>query len=349
MIRSGIALLCLLLLPSSYAANSLVVLNWPDYLPKQVIDDFQKEYNVDVSMVYYESDEIKDYLLSANDGQNYDVVISSLFRTQNYRNRAWLQKIDQSKIPNLQHIEERWLAHYHTTDQTCVPYLWGTLGILYNTQSVNTDITSWQQFYSPHLQTKQKIKLLSDSRDVLATALIALGYSVNIQDIKQVRQAGRLLYNRMNNVASFGALELNKNSELIQNKISMAMAYNGDGLYLSELDPRLKYVVPNEGTPLWLDCLTIMQKSNNKLSAYQFVNYLHEPKVAASISEALFYATPNKSAKQFLSADILNNKQVYLSESVLEKSEFYQQLPAQMQREYQTIFSQLSFILDKEQ
>ncbi len=347
MIKIGIA--CFIFITSFYvsAKTTLVVLNWPDYLPPQIIKNFEAQYDASITQIYFESDERKDYLLNTHQGENYDVVVSSMFRAKNYQANNWLESVSQTDIPNIKHVSPTWFKEYKNSDQTCVPYVWGSIGIIYNADVVKTPMQTWAHFFTDPLSPNIRIKLLSDSRDVIGSALISLGYSANEENVDIINSAGKLLFNRLENIDSFGALELSERSLLIQDKITMAMAYNGDAMLLTKLDNRLKFVVPKEGTSLWLDCLTVMKKSKNKKLAYQFINFIHEPKNAAHITKSLYYASTNETAKQYIPKEILDDPQVYIKKETLDRSEFYKILKPVVQKNHQTIYSQLNFLLDK--
>ncbi|NTS76084.1 spermidine/putrescine ABC transporter substrate-binding protein [Catenovulum sp. SM1970] len=328
------------------ANKRITLLTWPEYLPESVVTDFEKLSGIQVKQHYFETDETKEALLNSTAGKQFDIVLTSLFRLENYASRGWLETVSQKQAANLQYLDTRWAKIAQQTQHQCVPYLWGSVVIIYRKDLVSTPPTSWREFFLPNPNPNIKTKLLKDSRDLLGSALLSLGRSVNDNDPEHIKQAGNLLYRQLPSVSSYGALELSANSELISGDVALAMSYNGDAIFLKNLDNRLEYVVPDEGSLLWLDCLAVMKSSVNKQAVFEFINYINQPKVAAIISEQLFYATPNKAAKAFIKPEILHNTSIYLPDETVAQSEFNQQLPTEALKMFQTVYSQILYQLD---
>lgn len=319
----------------------LVILNWSEYIDPDIIKKFELKYKTQVRQLYFESDDTRDDMLLANDGEGFDLVVSSGTSLRIYRKRNWLEPINNSQVANLKHIDQRWLDAFESSAGYSVPYFWGTLGIAYREDLVNTEITSWKQLLEPEDSLHKKILMANSVDDVVSAALKSLGFSSNSHNKDEYKLAENLLLRQKKHVNDYTYLALNKESALVKGKIHASMAYSGDALMLMEIEPRIKYIVPIEGGGLWVDYFTVMKKSTNKELAFKFIDFINTPENAAQIAEFVYYATPNIAAEKFLPKHFLNDKTIYPDKKTLEKSEFNKPLPAKIKRYKNNIFSNL--------
>ncbi len=335
----------LLTLSGVSKAGEIRLLTWPDYLPMSVIQAYTEKTTHEVKLHFYESDETKDLLMHTSRGSNYDIVVTSLFRLQNYSKQGWFDKVSKKSISNLKHLSTKWKKTYEQSNKHCIPYLWGSLGILYRKDHVNFEIKQWHDFFSPPKNFKGKINLLNDSRDIVGMALLSIGHKVNSKKLKHIHKVQQVLTDLQPWLASINALELSPYSPIISGNISMTMAYNGDALSLMSQSDKLAFTTPSNGTGLRLDCMAIPVAAQNKKLAHDFINYIHQPEVSAKISETLYYATPNKSALTLLPSKLRNNQMIYPKSELVERSDFHKPLSSKAQKTVQTIYSQLNFKL----
>lgn len=321
--------------------RKLMILTWSDYMDPEIIKEFEAEHNAKVTEVYFESDDMRQDMLLETDTLGYDVVMVSGSSVETYRKRGWLAPLNPSQIPHREQIYPKWLTAYAGTEVYGVPYFWGTVGIAYRKDLVAHQITSWKQLYEPADELHGKIVMIKDSRDVIGMALKALGYSANSADIEALEAAETLLLGQKPHVKSYSYVALNKESALYTGEGVAAMAYNGDALMLQELHPDITYVVPTEGCALWVDYLTIMSASKNKLLAHKFINFLNDATNAKRLAEHLYYATPNKAAEKLLPKDFLDDPTIYPNEEILNRCEFYTPLPARAIKTRNTIFTRV--------
>lgn len=335
---------CILLLSFSSigAAKSLVLLNWPNYISDKVLQDFETQTGIKVTVIHYESDETKDSLLNATNGKGYDLLVSSQFRLANYASRDWLEPLEQSKLSNFIHVDDKWKTEA-VNSQYCSPYFWGTIGILYR-KDLTTPPTSWKSFFSEDKpELINKIQLLSDSRDVLSMALLAHNSPPNTKPEVSINNAANLIYDRLKYINGFSSLNLEPNSNILTGEIYMAMSYNGDALYLQQYSDNLDFVIPSEGTTLWLDCISILKQSKMKQEAYQFLDYLQRPEVATHLALTYKFATTNKTALSLLPQTEINNKTIYPNKELIKRSSLNKPLSAKSERLYHTIYNQLLY------
>lgn len=310
----------------------LRVLNWSEYMDPALIQAFEQEYQVNVVEVNFNSDEERTELLLQNNGEGYDLILSSGIELENYVRRGWIEKLEPEKLDFLDDLYAQWRTAFPQTQDYAVPYFWGTVGILYRKDLIKVPITSWKQLYEPNSQLVGKIGMMEDSRDLVGMALKSLGYSANSEDWQQLNQAELLLHAQKPSVRSYEYPTLDKDAPIVQGDVWAAMMYSGDALMVKEFNENLKFVLPDEGGSIWVDYWTIAAKSQHSDLAYQFLNYINQPTHAAQLAEYVYYPSPNKSAEAYLSDDFLNDSTIYPTEQSLSKSEFFYALPDRAQR-----------------
>ncbi|MDH3738209.1 MAG: spermidine/putrescine ABC transporter substrate-binding protein [Alphaproteobacteria bacterium] len=323
-------------------SRELVILNWEEYLDPDLVAEFEEAFNAKVREVYYEQDNERDKLLLQSDGKGYDIAIIDGLSIANYQKRGWLARIDQQQIPNLQHIHPRWRSAHALASDYAVPYFWGTTGIAYRSDLIDTEITSWMELFKPPEAAMGRIAMVSDPRDLTASALLALGHSPNTGDLAELEAARNLLMAQKPHVRSYSYISMEEDSSLLAGDVTMAFMWSGDALALQEQNENITYVVPKEGSLLWVDYMAILEGSQNKDLAAAFINFMNEPKMAARQAEYVYYPTPNKAAEAFLPAEFLEDEVIYPSTAILDRSSFYGTVPASAARRYALIVAQIT-------
>lgn len=319
----------------------LVILNWSEYIDPELVKAFEQQFNAEVSEVYFESDELRNDMLAEAEGAGYDLVMVNGVNLEAYRQRGWLAPLDLGRIANYRHIDPHWLQAFPAAKGYAVPYFWGTLGIAYRADLVDKPPTSWMDILRPSEALRGKINMIADSRDLLTTALKARGYSANSANGDEIAAAKGLLMKQQPFVKSYNYIALNESSALVTGDLVAAMAYSGDALMLQEHNENIEFVLPSEGSVIWIDYLAVMQKSHNKQLAMDFLNFINEPKNAAQLAEFVWYATPNKAAEKLLPEEFLTNPVIYPSKSSLAKSEFYEALPPRATKKRNVVFANI--------
>ncbi len=322
-------------------ASRLVILNWSEYLSPEIVDAFENRYNTRIREVYFESDDDRDRLLLQTGGEGYDLILINGASFNSYVKRGYLSPLDQSKLKYNKHIESRWRDAFTFSRDYGYPYFWGTLGIAYRKDLVEQPITSWMQFFQPAKDLQGKILVVKSSRDVIGMALKALGYSANSENPDEIKAAGKLLMSQKEHVAKYGYISLAEESSLVSGDIVAATVFGGDALNVSEHSENIQYVIPKEGGNIWVDYFTLSSKSQNQQLAYDFINFINQPEIAAKNAEEMYLATPNSAAKKLLSKQILNDPVIYPDKTLLQKSEFYTELSSKTNRLRSGIYARL--------
>jgi spermidine/putrescine transport system substrate-binding protein len=244
-----------------------------------------------------------------------------------YARRGWLEPIPKANIPNLRHLKPFWVTAHPQAETYGVPYFWGTTGISYRSDLVEEPIHSWRQLLEPSEYLRGRISMMEPGRDLFLPALKLMGEPLNSSDRSVITRAEALLQAQKPFVKRYVLESLSPKSLLVSGEVWVALCYSGSR-GLSQFEPAIRYVVPDEGTNLYADYLTISSQSKKQPLAALLIDFLNRPDVAARNALFTWYATPNAAAEAHLPEEFLQDSAIYPDESVLERSETYSPLSA---------------------
>ena len=304
--------------------RTLNVFNYGDYINEDLIAKFEEETGIDVIYDTYESNEIM-YQKVKNSPGSYDLVFPSDYMVEKMMNEDLLEKIDFNNIPNFKYIGEDFKnLSYDPTNEYSVPYMWGTIGIIYDADRVSDVVDSWDILWNP--KYKGEIFMFDSIRDTLAISLVRLGYSLNSTDTNELEEASQELIKQKSLVQSYVMDEVK--DKMINGEAMFATVYSGDAIYIQEEAPdlNLQYVVPKEGSNKWFDVMVIPKGAKHKTEAELFINFLSDPENAKENVDYIGYATPNEGAYELLDKEVQEDETVYPSDEVLDKCEIFKDL-----------------------
>ncbi len=293
--------------------GKVVVYNWGDYIDPAVNDLFTKETGIKVVYSDYANNE--EMYASVEPGNvQYDVLFPSDYMIEKMLNKDMLQKIDFSQIPNYENIDDEFLnLPYDPNNEYSVPYMWGTVGIVYNKTMVNEPVDSWDVLWDSKYQGQ--IFMYDSERDSIMVALKKLGYSMNTRDEKELEEAKQLLIEQAPLVLAYVGDE--GKSKMVNGEAALMVAWAGDAMVMIEENPDLAYVLPKEGTNYFVDGIVIPKNAENVQQAQQYINFLCRPDIAAMNAEYIGYSTPISEARKLLPEEIQNSEVAYPDEAVL--------------------------------
>lgn len=275
--------------------ETLKVYNAGEYIEKELLTEFEKEYNCTVIYDTFDSNEAM--YTKVMSGELYDVIIPSDYMIEHFINEGALEKIDWNKISNKSNLMEQVKNQaYDPQMEYSVPYFWGTVGILYDTTVVDEEDLKEGWELLRNKKYAGNIYMYDSERDGMMVALKALGYSMNTSDENEIKAAYEWLVeqrNIMQPVAYVG-------DEVIDNMISgnkaLAVVYSGDAAYSMSVNNKLGYFTPAEGTNVWYDAMVIMKTSEKKDLAHKFIDFMLDEDNALANSEAVGYSSPVQAA-----------------------------------------------------
>lgn len=297
----------------------LYVYNVGDYIDESLLKKFEKETGIKVQYETYDTNEMM-YQKVKSGSTNYDLVFPSDYMVEKMTNEGLLEKINFKNIPNFKYIDDGFLnPEYDKTNEYSVPYMWGTLGILYNKKEVKEPIKSWDILWDK--KYKGNMMVFDSVRDTIGITLKKLGYSMNSTNPKEIEEAKDLLLKQKDLVLAYVNDE--GKDRLLGEEVAMGMIYSGDAVTLKEENPNLEYAIPEEGTNKWVDAMCVPKTNKNKKEAEMFINFLLDPENAKINTEYIGYSTPNNGALELLDYSIKNDPVAYPSDDVLNKCETF--------------------------
>ena len=318
--QKWLIILWLLWIGTGYAEDNLVIYNWSEYLPQQVIDQFTEETGIDIQYATYDSNEAMYAKVKTVQGEGYDLLVPSTYYVDRMRREGLLQKLDKSRLSNFGNLNPRLLNQPYDPDNNySIPYLWGTTGIAINTDRVDPDkVVAWEDLWDSSYENK--LLLLNDVREVFSMGLKTLGYSANSTNEEEIRAAYEKLAQLMPNVRVFNA-ESPKDLFLAE-EVILGMNWNGEVYMANQENPSIRYIYPKEGVTVWMDNFVLSKRAKNVDAAYQFIDFILRPDIAKIITEEIGYTSPNLEAVKLLPESLRNNRIVYPTEEDLKNAEF---------------------------
>lgn len=301
---------------------TLNVYNWGDYIDEEVLKQFEEEYNIKVIYDTYDRNEDM-YIKLKKGGTSYDVCVPSDYMIEKMIKEDMLEVIDYKNIPNYKYIMERFKGlSFDPDNQYSVPYLWGTIGIVYNTQEVKNPVDSWNILWDPQYQGK--ILMMDSPRDAFMVAEKRLGFSMNTNDSESLELSKKELIAQKPLVLAY--VNDSVKDMMINEEAAIAAAWSGEAIFMMDNNENLAYAVPKEGTNMWFDNLVIPKNSPHKKEAEIFIDFLCRPDIALKNAIYIGYSTPNQGAYDMMDEEMKQNKVIYPDEAIIKQSEVYKDL-----------------------
>ena len=326
-------------------AQTLNLLIWEAYIDETVLADWTAETGIAVRQTFYDSGDARDKIL-ADPNSNVDVVVTNENGARLYGKRGVIAPLDENNVPTLKDYAQEW-------SKRCggygVPYLWGTMGILYRSDKITTPPTSWADLMKPEESLRGHIAMYDDHNEAFVAPLVLLGKSVNANDNETLRQVFELMKTQAPYVLTYDYVVTSVQSADKGPNIYMALGYSGDQYTLNDKvsSPGLwRYAVPKEGTLSWLDCVSVNERSKNKALALKLVDHIGNARNSARNAVKLNMPTSNGAALALLPEDVRSNPEIYAAPEIMAKSQFQEELTVQSVQARRRIISSLAQFSD---
>ena len=309
--------------PAEPPARKLNIYIWTNYLPPDVLADFEKQTGIDASVDTYDSNEVVLEKLQSGVA-DYDLVVPSDYMLKIMIPQGLLRELDRSRLPGMANLDSRLLDQkFDPGNRHSIPYLWGTTGIGYDKQRVQGPVDSWRVLFDARYAGR--ILMLDDVRETFGVALKLMGRSINEKDPAVLRKAANMLKQQKRLVRTYNSSDFA--TLLAAGDVDLAHGWNGElAEVVAEHPDRFAYVVPKEGSTLWIDSLALPKTARNVDAAYEFLAYVLRPEIAARIVNGVHYAGANKAALERIDAAIRNDPAIYPPQEVLDRCELLEDL-----------------------
>ncbi|KAB6715288.1 MULTISPECIES: spermidine/putrescine ABC transporter substrate-binding protein [Roseobacteraceae] len=294
-LHSGVCLtVTLAAMAAPVLAEPLTVSNWDGYMAADAIDTFNAATGNEAELVLHATNEEIMGKLIASKGAGYDVVFVSSPFAEVLHNLGLAEELDHDKIPNIANLYTEATELPHDPGNVfSLPYAWGTTGLCYRSDLV-AEPTSWYDLLEPTEAVSGKTTMLATDRWLLAAGQLALGYSVNETDPDKMAEVRDLLIKAKGTLLAYD--DTTFYAKLVSGEAELVQAWDGWCNYGIGENADITYMIPTEGSDLWVDTMVILKASEHKDAAYAFVNYILDAENHRWAAENILYKVPNKAA-----------------------------------------------------
>ena len=291
----------------------VIVYNWGEYVDPDTLDMFEEETGIHVIYDEFETNETMYTKVEAGAAE-YDVVCPSDYMINKLIENDLLMELDYSRIPNAkanigaQYWEQS--QEFDAGNKYSVPYCWGTVGILYNKTMVAEPIISWAQLWDEKYE--DEILMQDSVRDAFMVAEKLYGYSMNTVNPEELQAVKDALITQKPLVQAYVVDQVR--DKMIGNEAAIGVIYSGEAIYTQYENPDLEYVIPKEGTNVWIDSWVILKNAPHKENAEKFIDFMCRPDIALMNFEYITYSTPNEAAKALIEDEAIKNSPIAFPE-----------------------------------
>ena len=304
-----------------------------DYFDPMILEDFEEETGIRVIPDYYDTAE-EMYTVLENNATTYDCVCTSDYMIERMINNDMLAELNSDAMPEVENIADVYMQKSESFDpgnKYSVPYQLGVAGILYNKEMVgDIEIDSWDDLWNEEF--KDKMVMPDSVRDVFMIALKKNGYSLNSTDEGEIKKAAADLIEQKPLVYKYAN---DSARDLLANEsAAVGVVWNGEYVYTKDLNDKVKFVVPKEGSEFFIDSWVVPKDAVNKENAEKWINFLSKAETAAKNFDYLYYTTPNEAALELIDEEYLNEEAVFPSEETVAQCESLKTLDADSTKLY---------------
>ena len=288
--------------------GEVIVYNWGEYIDPDTITMFEEETGIKVVYDEYETNEIMYPKVEAGTTA-YDVLCPSDYMIQKLIENDLLQEINFDNIPNVKNIGQQYFDQSQEFDpgnKYSIPYCFGTVGILYNKTMVDEPVDSWSILWDE--KYADNILMQDSVRDAFMVALKLKGYSMNTLDEDELNEATQLLIDQKPLVQAYVIDQVR--DKMIGNEAAIGVIYSGEAIYTQRENEDLEYVIPKEGTNVWIDSWVIPKNAPNKENAEKFIDFMCRDDIALMNFEYITYSTPNDAARDLIEDEDIKNSTI---------------------------------------
>ena len=314
------------------------IFNWGDYTNPDLIEKFEAEFDVKVTITDYDSNETALSKVRPG-GHGFDIAVPTSSHIPIWIEEGLLLETNPSEMPNFKHVAEQWKnPSWEPGRRYSVPWTWGSTGISVNTAMYDGDINTSTLFFDPPQELHGKINIVPEMLDVIGMAILYVGGEPCTGDkeiLKQVRD-------KLNNAKQhWKSIEYGTKEKLTSGDVAVSMNWNGYSMRAREVVPTIQYGYLKEGYPLWMDNVVVLKDAKNVENAKAFQNFLMAPENAALISEFAKYANGVAGSEAFMSAGLTAAPEISPPEALKASGVFMPPCPADVQQMYTAIWTEI--------
>ena len=315
--------------------EQVTIFNWGEYVDPDLIQKFEEETGYKVIYSTFDSNEGMETKIKQG-GTAYDLVFPSESIIPKMLESGLLLPLDHDKIEGMDQLSSFLMnQNFDQGNQYSLPYFWGTLGLMVNTEEIPVDqIKSWDDLWNPAFENQ--ILAMDGSRETMGMSMQSLGISLNEKNREILAPAMKKLEAIRPNIKAVLTDEIK--TLMIQGDAPIGLAYSGDAAFVMAENPAIAYVVPEDGGVIWTDNFAIPKTVKNLDGAYAFINFMLRKENAKQNAEYVGYATPHEGAKALLPKELTEDPTFYPEPEALEQMEHYEYLGQETVELYNDLF-----------
>ena len=337
-VKCLIAIVALMFSASVFAAGELHIYNWGDYTSPELVEKFEQEYDVKVTLTDYDSNETALAKVRPG-GHGFDIVVPTSTHVPIWIEEGLLLETRPDQMENFQHVmESSRNPDFDPGRHYTVPWLWGSTGISVNTAEYDGDINTSKILFDPPESLKGKINVVPEMGDVVHMAIFYEGGDVCTNDKEVLKRVRDLLVSAK---ASWKSLDYGTKEKLVSGDVAVSMNWNGYSMRARSERPEVNYGYPIEGYPLWMDNVAVLKDANNVENAKLFQNFLMAPENAALVSNFANYANAIMGSDAYMNAELREAPEVMIPEQFQASGRFIPPCSPEVQSLYTAIWTEL--------
>lgn len=320
--------LSVLILSTPLQAEEVKIFIWEYFISDNVINKFTEQTGHTVKQYYFDDEGSRNAIIMNGQAAIYDLVLVDNATTLGYGKEGVFNSLKSSGITN---IDNNNVQAIGACGEYGIPYSTGTMGIAHRASITKQTIDSWSQILTPPEEHVGTTMMLRDDIDTVAIALLAQGLNPFTADKEELKLAYTALQKQSPSLMQYGYPLSYVNQEATQSALTLAVIYSGDVYNLKELTGHddWEYVVPKEGTLLFVDCFTSPSGNELKQATKEFLSYINEPTVAYENASEMWFSTTNIGAQALADDEYKNDSEISPSKEVLSRSYRYKIMPSE--------------------
>lgn len=320
------------------AEGELHIYNWGNYTSPELIDKFEQEFDVEVTVTDYDANDTALAKIKAG-GHGFDIVVPSHSYIPIYVQEGLLLEARPDQMENFEHVDERWTdPEWDPGRHYTVPWQWGTTGMAVNREDYKGDIDTSAIFLDVPEELKGKVNVVPEMVDVMALTLMYVGGEPCTDDMEMLKKARDALVAAK---PDWQSMNYGTTDKLASGEWRASVNWNGSTFRARLANPSVEYGYPKEGYPVWMDNVAILADAENVENAKAFMNFIMEPENAAMISEFARYANGIEGSEKFMPENMATAPEIDIPDELQDAGRFSMTCPPEVQEMYSAIWTEL--------